>query len=161
MRDTVKYAKKLGVKVGENCKILSNPQKAFGSEPWLVNIGNHVEITANVQFITHDGGVWVLREKYPEIDVFGPIRVGDNVFIGTGTVILPNVTIGDNCVIGAGSIVTRDIISNSVYAGVPAKFIKTFDEYAVTSLDKAVYTQKMTIQQKEEYLRKEKLEWFK
>ncbi|MEA4821509.1 2,3,4,5-tetrahydropyridine-2,6-dicarboxylate N-acetyltransferase [bioreactor metagenome] len=160
MRDTVKYAKKLGVKVGENCKILANPRKVFGSEPWLINIGNHVEITANVQFVTHDGGVWTLREEYPNIDVFGPIRVGNNVFIGIGATILPNVRIGDNCIIGAGSVITKDIPSNSVVAGAPAKLIKTFGEYIETSLAKSIPTKRMSIQQKEEYLRKEKPHWF-
>lgn len=125
-----------------------------------MNIGNHVEITSDVQFVTHDGGVWTLREQYPGIDVFGPIRIGNNVFIGTGTIILPNVTIGDNCIIRAGSVVTKDIPPYSCAAGVPARLVKTFDEYVNISLTKAVHTKLMTIQEKEEYLRKEKPEWF-
>ena len=62
-KDNVKYARKLGVTVGENCRILSDPEKCFSSEPYLVELGNHVEITGDVRFITHDGGVWTLREK--------------------------------------------------------------------------------------------------
>ena len=48
----IKYAKKAGVVIGEKCKFYS---ANFGSEPWLITIGNHVEITGGVQFITHDG----------------------------------------------------------------------------------------------------------
>lgn len=160
MRNKVQYARFLGVTVGDNCRILANPKKAFGSEPYLISLGNHVEVTDDVQFITHDGGVWTLREKFSNIDVFGPIIVGNNVFIGHSTVILPNVNIGDNVVIGAGSIVTKDLKSNFVYAGVPAKIIKTFEEYASTSLVKASYTHGMSSEQKQGYLKKEKPEWF-
>jgi acetyltransferase-like isoleucine patch superfamily enzyme len=86
----LKYAQKVGVKFGKGCKFI---KPYFGTEPFLIEIGDHVEITAGVTFITHDGSVWVFREKFPEIDFFGPIKIGNNVFIGTGAIILPNVTI--------------------------------------------------------------------
>lgn len=54
-----------------------------------------------------------------------PVIIGDNVWIGGDATILPGVTIGDNVVIGAGSVVTKDIPSNVVIAGNPAKIIKT------------------------------------
>jgi len=54
----------------------------------------------------------------------GKIIVGNNVWIGANVVILPNVTIGSNAIIGAGSVVTKDIIENTVVAGVPAVMIK-------------------------------------
>lgn len=57
------------------------------------------------------------------------IEIGDNVFIGAGSIILPNVTIGDNVIIGAGSVVTKDIMSNSVVAGNPACRICSLDAY--------------------------------
>lgn len=80
-------------------------------------MGDHVEVTSGCKFITHDGGAWVLRELgYQKMDVFGPIKIGNNVFIGMNTVILPNVTIGDNVVIGTGAVVTKDIPDNSVVA---------------------------------------------
>lgn len=59
-KNPVKEARKQGVTIGEGCIILcSNP---FGSEPYLISIGNHVRMSRGVQFITHDGGVWVIRE---------------------------------------------------------------------------------------------------
>lgn len=56
-----------------------------------------------------------------------PVTIGDNVWIGGSVTILPGVTIGDNCVIGAGSVVSRDIPSNSVAVGNPAKVVKTLN----------------------------------
>ena len=124
-----KYAEIVGVKMGKNCKLRT---KYFGSEPYLITLGNNVGTSGNVQFITHDGSVHVLRNLYEEckdIDLIKPIKIGDNVFIGVNSVILPGTTIGNNIIIGAGSIVKGYLEDNSVYAGVPAKFICTIDDY--------------------------------
>lgn len=130
-KDPVAYARSLGVKVGYDVRLIGVVPGAgtFGSEPYLVEIGNHVTVTGGVRFVTHDGGVWVFRHQEPDIDVFGPIKIGNNVFIGFGALILPNVTIGDNVVIGARSVVSRDIPSNCVAAGAPAKMLKPLDDY--------------------------------
>jgi acetyltransferase-like isoleucine patch superfamily enzyme len=101
----------------------------FGTEPYLITLGKHVTVTSGVKFVTHDGAVWVFRDEYPDMDVFGPIVVEDNVFIGFNSIILPGVRIGHDSVIGAGSVVTRSIPPRSVAAGVPAKVIKSIDEY--------------------------------
>lgn len=144
------YARKIGVRVGENCRLM---QVSFGSEPYLVTLGDHVSAT-NVAFITHDGGVWVFREKNPEIDVVAPIKVGNNVFFGQGVLVLPGVTIGDNVVIGAGAVVTKDIPSNCVAAGVPAKPIKTLDEYWAGVVAKSISTKGMKAAEKRGFLLK-------
>ena len=63
----------------------------------MIEIGDNVRITSGVRFVTHDGGVWVLRHKYSElsdIDLFGKIRIGNNVHIGFNAIIMPGVTIG-------------------------------------------------------------------
>ena len=128
-RNPIAFARKIGVQVGDNCRFLKTHPRTFGSEPYLTKIGNHVTITAGVRFINHDGGMWIFRDQEPDIELFGTITIGDNVFIGMNTLILPGVSIGNNCVIGAGSIVTRNIEDNSVAVGVPAKRLKSVDEY--------------------------------
>lgn len=133
---SVTLAKKLGVKIGEDCRLIGNID--FGSEPYLIEIGDHVSITTSI-FVTHDGGVWVLRKEQPKLDVIAPIKIGSNVFIGVGCIILPGTVIGDNVVVGAGSIVRGIIDSDSIYAGVPAKKISGLEDYRIKCLSKGLY----------------------
>jgi acetyltransferase-like isoleucine patch superfamily enzyme len=148
-RDRVEQARALGVRIGRHCRIY---ECYFGREPYLVTIGDHVTITSGVQFVTHDGGVWVFREEFPDIDVFAPIRVGNNVFIGLNSIILPGAVIGDNCVIGAGSLVRGAIPPNSVAAGVPAKVIKPLGEYRAKVLERAVHIRSRPYEEKRRIL---------
>ena len=127
--DFMAYARSLGVRMGSNVRFYASNPSMFGSEPFLITLGNDVYITAGVQFITHDGGTLILRKEVPDLDYTAPIIIGNDVYIGMETIILPGVTIGNRCVIGAGSVVTKDIPDNSVAAGVPARVIKTTDEY--------------------------------
>jgi acetyltransferase-like isoleucine patch superfamily enzyme len=120
------YARSIGVTIGKNCRIVT---RNFGTEPFLIEIGNHVEITSGVSFITHDGGVWIFYDIDPTIDVFGRIKIGSNTYIGINSTILPGVTIGNNCVIGACSVVTKNIPDNTVAAGVPCRFVCSTSEY--------------------------------
>jgi len=132
------YRKYFGIKIGKGC-VFTGKKISFGSEPYLIEIGNKVRITADVKFETHDGGVGIFRDEYPGINIYGKIKIGNNSFIGHGSVIMPGVSIGENVVIGAGSIVTKDIQSNSLAVGVPARVIKPIEEYKRSSLKKAVF----------------------
>lgn len=147
-----KYARKKGVKIGSGCEIYRNV--FWGSEPYLIKVGNNVRITEGVKFITHDGGVWVLREKndLPNADIFGMIEVGNNVHIGMNSIIMPGVKIGNNVVIGCGAVVTHDIPNDSVAAGVPARVIKTIDEYLEKAKLNCDYTKGYTYKEKKNYL---------
>ncbi|WP_436054828.1 acyltransferase [Pseudarthrobacter oxydans] len=138
-RNPISYARRVGVQVGDDCRFLGVKRGQFGSEPYLISIGNHVTITSGTSFITHDGGVWVLRSKYPHIDVFGRITIGDNVFVGMNATLMPGVTIGGNSVVATGSVVTRDVPAGSIVAGVPARVIGTVEEYEKKSLAKALH----------------------
>jgi acetyltransferase-like isoleucine patch superfamily enzyme len=168
--NAVKLAREIGVRFTaepgkEKCRLLVEPLAAFGSEPYLITIGQNVEITAGVVFITHDGAAWTLRnfdEKYSKLDVFGPIKIGDNVFIGNNAIILPGVTIGDNVVIGAGSVVSKDIPSGSVAAGVPCKVIRSLEEYGEKSLTKvgAMNTKGLSQAEKKRMIQEAHPEWF-
>lgn len=152
-KNPIGYWRKKGVKIGKNCSIF--PTVAFGSEPYLVSIGDNVRLTNKVQFFTHDGAVWVLRNMYPElsdIDMFGRITVGNNVHIGPDTVIMPGCNIGNNCIIGVGSIVTKDIPDNSIAVGVPARVIRTIEEYKDKNETRFEHTKKMSREQKKAYL---------
>lgn len=136
----IKYAHRHGMVMGKDCLI--DTDVWFGSEPELIEIGDHVRLTKGVKFITHDGSLWVIREKYPEMkkaNKYGKILIGNNVNIGWETMIMPNVTIGNNVIIGAGSIVTKDIPDNSVAAGVPCKVIASVDDYYLKNKDSVLF----------------------
>lgn len=124
----LKYAEKVGVnfKLGE---VHIYGKIDWGTEPWIITLGRNVHITEGVKFITHDGGTLLFRDKYPDLEITKPIVVGDNVYFGNNVILLPGVTIGNNVVIGAGAIVSKDIPDNTVAVGIPAKKIKSTDEY--------------------------------
>lgn len=142
-----------GIKLGEGCEVYD--RVSFGSEPYLIKIGDNVRITAGVNFITHDGGMWVLRNNgmIKDADAFGRIIVGNNVHIGINAIIMPGVTIGDNVVIGVGAVVTKDIPSNCIVAGVPARIVRSLDEYHEKYKDRVDYTKAMSVDNKKKYLR--------
>ena len=113
--------------LGEN--VMFQPRK-FPSDPELISIGNNVLIAADVKFINHDIIHAMLNRKYSTNSfkaLGGCIEIGDNVMIGTGTYLMPNISIGNNVVIAAGSIVTKDIPDNCVVGGIPAVKICDFD----------------------------------
>lgn len=150
----VKYARTLGVQVENNCEFYSDI--LWGSEPYLISIGNNVRITSGCKFVTHDGGIWVLRntKQLENADIFGRIIIKDNVHIGMNSIIMPNVTIGNNCIIGCGAVVTKDVPDNSIVGGVPAKIIKSIDEYYEKHKNDCDYTKKLSSEEKRKYLTK-------
>lgn len=151
-----KYLIKQGSKIGENTRILSDVS-SFGTEPYLVEVGNNCLFSLDVTLMTHDGGISVLNNLNcfeQRMDKLGRIKIGNNVFIGKGATIMPGVTIGDNVIIGLGSIVTKDVESNSVVCGVPAKKIKTIEEYKEKTKDKIYPTANLSCLEKRQYCEK-------
>lgn len=156
----VTYWRQLGAKIGNGCEIYASA--SLGSEPYLITIGNHVRVNSGVRFVTHDGGVWVLRglavnndrysSKIQNADLFGNISVGDNVHIGINSIIMPGVSIGDNCIIGCGAIVTRSIPSGSIAVGIPARVIETVEEYYLKHSADFDFTKTLSQKQKKNYL---------
>lgn len=131
----LKIAIKSGMKVGERTKFVGSQQ--FGSEPFLIQIGEDCLITDGVKFITHDGSIQVpliaagesFSDIYSKKSTFGKIVIGNNVFIGVGACILPGTTIGSNSIVAAGAVVKGSFTSNSVIGGNPAKYICSLDSY--------------------------------
>jgi len=143
----VGYARWIGVTVGNNCRLINVD---YSSEPYLISLGDHVSATL-VRFETHDGGVWVIRGENPKLDIVKPIKVGNNVFLGYGAIIMPGVTIGNNVVIGARSMVTKDIPCDTVAVGVPARVIKSIDDYKEKSISVGDDTKMMIFDEKKDY----------
>ena len=154
-RNCIDYWRKRGAIIGDNCEIFSDV--SFGSEPYLIKIGNHVRITKGVCLITHDGGAWVLRylrDEDKNIDLIGPITIGDNVHIGFNSIIMPGVNVGSNVIIGCNAIVTKDIPDNCVVAGIPARIIESIDEYRNKHKSDFINTKALNESEKEILLKK-------
>lgn len=151
-KNPVKYAKIVGVNIGERNRLI--PPFHFGSEPYLLTVGDDCLISSNVYFFTHDGALHVLRKDIPDAFIYRPIFIGNNVFIGSGVIILCGVSIGDNVIVGAGSVVTHDLPANSVYAGVPAKFIRSIEEYKEKVLPNIDHVNGLCKKERECFLKK-------
>jgi maltose O-acetyltransferase len=91
-----------------------------------ITIGEDVQIGTNVQLLTptHPVDPQPRRDKW---EAAQPIVIGDNVWLGSGAIVLPGVTIGENTVVGAGAVVPRDLPANAVAVGNPARIVRTID----------------------------------
>ncbi|MBO7416885.1 MAG: acyltransferase [Bacteroidaceae bacterium] len=130
-----KYIKKHNIfgSVGRDCSISVRRLPIY---PQLVYIHDNVRIASDVRFTVHDGIHRMLNKKYHNsifVEKIGCIEIMNNVFVGSGCKILYNTRIGNNVIIGSGSLVNKDIPDNCVYAGVPARYICSFDEYVEKS----------------------------
>ena len=114
----------MGLKVGRNFKRLNGVILDPG-HCWLIEIGDNVTLAPRVHILCHDASTKTFL-NYTKI---GRVSIGDNVFIGAESVVLPGVTIGSNVVIGANSTVTHDIPENSVAVGSPARVVSSLDAY--------------------------------
>lgn len=151
----VNYLKKCGAVIGVGTRLNCNT-KSFGTEPFLIAIGENCLLSSNVQLITHDGGVKVLNSMNyfdgKQMDKMGKIIIGNNVYIGFGAYIMPGVQIGDNVIIGAGSIVTHDIPSNTCAVGIPAKVKCTIDDYYKKNIDLFLDTENLSVMERKDYI---------
>jgi maltose O-acetyltransferase len=114
-----------GLKLGANCTI----HDGFFFDPshcYLISIGANCEFAPNVRLIAHDASP-KNAVGYAKI---GRVDIGSNCFLGDSVIVLPGVTIGENSIIGAGAVVTKDVPTNSVAAGNPARVICSVQAYA-------------------------------
>ena len=124
----IAHMKKIGARVGERVQIFSSRHVLIDmTRPWLIEIGNDVQITHGVIILTHGFDWSVIKGKYGEVlGSSGKVKLGNNVFIGMNSIILKGVTVGDDVIIGAGSVITKDVPSGTVVAGNPARVIRKF-----------------------------------
>ena len=148
----LKYARKVGVNFLGEIHLYGSIH--WGSEPWLITIGNGCHITNGVKFITHDGGTLLFRDEISDLEITKPITIGNKVYIGNDVIVLPGVNIGNNVIIGAGAIVTKDIPDNSVAVGVPARVIKTIDQYLEKAKKESLHLGHLKGQEKDKALMK-------
>ena len=112
------YGPNSSVKIGKGVGIFENTM-INPSEP--VEIGDNCGIGADVMIWTH--GAWLdVLQGFPAD--FGPVRIGNNVWLPARSIVLPNVSVGNNVVIGINSIINRDLPSGCFAAGAPCKVIK-------------------------------------
>lgn len=114
-----------GLSIGRNVSCYS--PFAFDSQyPWLISVGDDCIISTDVKILAHDASTGRFAVHHTKV---GHVNIGNNCFVGYGSIVLCNVNIGDNCIIGAGSVVINDIPANSVAVGNPAKVICSIEEY--------------------------------
>lgn len=114
------------VTIGEHCLINHNNLIQAGkSEAGSITIGNFVHTGTNVVMLGFNHGFYTRDIPTKEQDYMdAPIVIGDDVWIGTGAIILSGVTIGKGAIIAAGAVVNKDVPEYTIAGGVPAKVIK-------------------------------------
>lgn len=134
--------KNLFSKIGNNSSISSGCKTLY---PQGITLGNNVAITRDVTLdgrgtieiaddtmIGFESIILTSTHNFNQKDVLirnqgmfdAPVKIGKDVWIGARTIILPGVTVGDGAIIGANSVVTKDVMSNTIVGGIPARFIK-------------------------------------
>ena len=113
-----------GLRVGKNFQSFTD--FPFDSNwPWLITVGDNVLLSTNVRILAHDAST-----NYAGAHTkIGIVEIGNDVFIGSGSIILCNTRIGNNVIVGAGSVVSHDVPDNSVVAGNPVKLVCSMDEF--------------------------------
>lgn len=109
-----RYRNIYGMEIGEGTRISRKADLDKAINPKGIHIGSYTLITGHVDIIAHD----VCRQMKADV------RIGDNCFIGNGAILLPGITIGNEVIVGAGSVVTKDVPSNTIVAGNPARVIR-------------------------------------
>lgn len=128
--NSIEYLRSRGVTIGENVH-LYNTTIDYG-HGFLVTIGNNVTLTG-VTVLAHDASTQIPLG----VSKVGCVVIGDNVFVGQGSIILPGVHIGNNCIIGAGTVVSKNIPDHTVAAGNPVRVIESYDAFVQKHRQKA------------------------
>lgn len=113
------------ISIGEHCLINHNNVLQAGKFKGRINIGNYVQTGANVMMFAFNHGTEINNIPMIEQDYLdGDITIGDDVWIGAGSIILPDVKIGKGAVIASNAVVNKNVPANAIVGGIPAKIIK-------------------------------------
>ena len=123
-RSQLEIAISNGLRMGNNCSVMGECIIDPG-HCWLIEIGDRVTLAPRVHILAHDAST----KRELGYTALAPVKIGSDVFIGAGSIILPGVTIGNHVVVGAGSVVSRNIPSDSVAVGSPARVIGRYTDY--------------------------------
>lgn len=123
-KNQIDLLKEKGLVIGDNTTILS-PDCFDATYPWLIEVGDNCLFSTEVKILAHDASTLFVSD-YARI---GRVTIGNNVYLGYRTTVLCNVKIGDNVIVGAQSLVNKDLPSNGVYAGVPARYMCSIEDY--------------------------------
>ena len=129
----IEYARKNGCSIGDGTRFFGEKSVDMGAAS-MIEIGEDCVITNRVRLLAHTWDGPTLRRRFgqtdaPEESLTGEITIGDNVFIGENSIVLPDTSIGENTIIGAGSVVSNDIPPESVAAGNPCRVLMSLEEY--------------------------------
>ena len=123
-RNQLDIAVSNGLRIGKDCHVMGECIIDPG-HCWLISIGDRVTLAPRVHILAHDAST---KRELGQTRL-GCVSIGDDVFIGAGSIILPGIRIGNKVVIGAGSVVSRGIPDNSVAVGNPARVVGTYDAF--------------------------------
>ena len=152
---------KMGMKVGKNFHRM-NGVILDPSHCWLIDIGDNVTMAPRVHILCHDAST----KQFLGYTKIGCVNIGNNVFIGADSVVLPGINIGNNVIIGANSTVTHDIPDNTVVAGSPAHRLSSLEEYIEKEKENMInsniydetYTLRKNISSEKKQIQKNELE---
>lgn len=112
-----------GVYIGKNSYLGPNLTLNRFTNGDTLFIGDNCSIAPNVTIITSSGPDSPLLKKY-NLEKRSKVMIGNDVWIGTGVIIMPGISIGDCSICGAGSVVTKDVPAHTIVVGVPAKILR-------------------------------------
>lgn len=156
------YLRDNGVKIGNHTRFINCSIDINRGE--YITIGSNCLLT-HVSIIAHDYSWYVFKDAYDSMlpDPGGEVVIGNNCFIGYGSIILKNTNIGDNVIVGAGSVIKGYVPSNTVWAGIPARQICTLEEMyqkkAAKRIEDAFYRYEILCRRKEKP-NVEDMKWF-
>ena len=114
------------MKIGKGCAIFCN---IMTPEPYLIELGDNVTVAGNVSFVTHDNSS--IKVNSSKANLFGYIKIGNNVFIGQNSTIMYGVTIPNDVIIASGSVVVNSFSREGIIiGGNPARIIGSWDSFA-------------------------------